>query len=133
MALSTVELGSFANGSTGDTTVDLNGSETPKLIEFWVGPRTGTTETTNISSFGVVDITNGNATWQSNYTDGTGSQTKAGVGSSTASSCLQHYTRVSGTLTKIIDLEFVSATSGAFTLNILTANVNYSIFFRAYG
>lgn len=128
-----VELGSFTEGTTGNATLNLNGVETPTLIEFWVGPRTSTTETTNLSSFGVVDITNGNATWQSNYTDGTGSQTKNGVGGSTTSSCLQHYARVSGTLTKIIDLKFVSATSGSFVVNVVTANVNYTIYCRIYG
>lgn len=60
------ELGSFANGSTGNTTLSLSGSFTPTYIEFWCGPRTGTNETYNMSSFGTVDIANGNATWQAN-------------------------------------------------------------------
>lgn len=131
--MSVMELGSFANGSTGNTTLTLNGTEIPAYVDFWVGPRSGTTETSNLRSFGAVDITNGNATWQSNFTDGTGSQTKNGSGGSTTSSCLQHWNRVAGTLTKIIDIKFVSAASGSLTLNIVTANASYSIFLRVYG
>lgn len=131
--MAVMELGSFANGTTGNTTLTLSGAETPTYVDFWVGPRTSTTETVNMHSFGAVDITNGNATWQSNFTDGTGSQTKNGVGGSTTSSCLQHYNRSAGVITKILDIKFVSAASGSLTLNLVTANVNYSIFFRVYG
>lgn len=133
MANPVMELGSFANGTTGNTTLLLNGTEVPTYIDFWVGPRTGTTETANMYSVGAVDITNGNATWQSNFTDGTSSQTKNGVGGSTTSSCLQHYARVAGTLTKVIDIKFVSVAAGQITLNLVTANANYSVFLRAYG
>lgn len=128
-----VELTSTTPNPAGNKTINLSGTETPSYIRCWVGPRTGTTETTNLVSFGAVDITNGNATWQSNYGDSTGFQTKNGVGASTTSSMLQHWARVTGTLTKIIDIEFVSAASGAFTVNVVTNNVNYTVYFEVFG
>lgn len=127
-----VERGSFLATPSGNNTFSLNGAFTPTFIDFWVGPRDATTESVNMASFGNVDITNDNATWQSNFTDGTGSQTKAGKGTSTGSSCLQHYNRVSGTITKILDLTFVSAGAGTFTVNLGTANGSYRIYFKAY-
>lgn len=131
--MAVMELTSFTPSPSGNTTINLSGSETPTYMDLWVGSRTGTTETANLGSFGCVDITNGNATWQSNFTDSSGSQTKNGVGSSTGSSCLQHYARVSGTITKVVDIKFVSATSGAFTVDIVTANANYTVYCRVYG
>lgn len=131
--MAVMELGSFTNGSTGNHAISLNGLETPTYIDFWVGPRTGTTETANMHSFGAVDITNSNAMFQTNFTDGTSSQTKNGSGSSTGSSCLQHYARVAGVLTKVIDMTFVSVASGTFTINLTTANANYAIYCRIYG
>lgn len=128
----TVELGSFTPGSTGNTTLNLNGTETPILIEFWVGPRTNTTETTVIKSTGVVDITNDEATWMSIFSDSTSKQTKADAGDSTTS-CLQHYARVSGTITKVLDITYVSCASGQFTVDVGTSNSNYRIYFKAYG
>lgn len=128
-----MELTSFVPNPSGNNTFNLNGLETPAYIDFWIGPRNSTTETVNMHSFGAVDITNGNATWQSNYTDGTGSQTKNGVGGSTTSSCLQHYTRVSGTITKVVDIKFVSAASGQFVINVVTASSSYTVYARIYG
>lgn len=130
--MAVMELGSFATGVTGNQAITLNGTETPTYIEFWTGPPSGSS-TANLASFGCVDITNGNATFQSNYTDSTGSQTKSGVGSSTGSSCIQHYNRVSGTLTKVVDWKFVSAASGTFTVNVVAGSSSYSIFFRVFG
>ena len=123
------ELGSFTPNPTGNTTLTLNGSFTPTWIDFWVGPRTGTTETVNMASFGCVDITNGNATWQSNFSGST-NQTKNGVGSSTGTSCLQHYNPAN---TKVIDIKFVSAASGQFVVDVVTANVNYTVYYRVEG
>lgn len=131
--MAVMELGSFTPTPTGNKTLNLAGTETPSYIDFWVGPRNATTETVDMVSIGSVDITNGNATWQSNYSDTTGQQTKNGFGSSTGSSCLQHYNRVAGTISKIIDLTFVSAASGAFTVNVGTANANYKVYCRVYG
>lgn len=131
--MAVMELGSFTPNPSGNQTLSLAGTEIPNYIDFWVGPRTGTTETANMSSFGSVDITNGNATWQSNFTDGTGSQTKNGVGGATTSSCLQHWVRSGGTLTKVIDIKFVSAASGQFTVNIVQNNASYTVYCRIYG
>lgn len=128
-----MELGSFSNGSTGNTTVSLNGSETPSFIEFWTGPRSGTTETSNISSFGSVDITNAVAAWQSNLADSTHFQTKGGAGASATTPCLTHYAIVSGAVTKVVEIKYVSCAAGSFTVNITTANSSYPIFMRVYG
>lgn len=125
-----VELGSFSPTPSGNTTLELNGSETPTFIEFWVGPRTGTTETTrDLASFGCVDITNEVVTWQSNYSDSTHFFTKNGVGDSTTP-CLQHYESGSS---KVIDIKFISATSGEFTVDVTTASSNYTVYFKVYG
>lgn len=131
--MAVMELGSFTATPSGNNTINLNGTETPTYIDFWIGPRSGTTETANLSSFGSVDITNGVATFQSNFTDGTGSQTKNGSGTSTGSSCLQHYARSGGVITKVVDIKFVSAASGQFTVNIVTPNANYAVFCRVFG
>lgn len=128
-----MELSSFTASPSGNNTLNLATSFTPTFIDFWVGPRNATTEVVNMASFGSVDITNGRAGWQSNFTDGTGSQTKAGSGTSTGSSCLQHYNRVSGTITKIIDMTFVSVAAGSYTVNLGTANGSYKIFARVFG
>lgn len=125
------ELGSTTPNPTGNVAMGTTGGGTPTGIEFWVGPRTGTTEAVNLDSFGYVDITNGLATWQSNFNDGT-RQCKNGAGTSTGSSCLQHYNKSAGVVTKIIDLKFVSAAAGQFTINVVTANVNYTVFYKVY-
>lgn len=121
------ELTSFSNGSTGNTTISLNGAGTPVYIEFWCGPRTGTTESYDMQSFGSVDIGNGVATWQSNVA-GSVSQTKNGAGSSTGSMCLTHYSIVGGAISKRIEVKFVSAAAGQFTVNLVTADSAYTIF-----
>lgn len=127
-----VELGSFTASPTGNKVLNLAGTQTPTYIKFWCGPRTGTTETYSMESMGVVDITNGNATWQSNVA-GTVSQTKNGVGGSTTSMCLTHYSIVAGAISKRIELKFVSAASGTFTVNIVTADANYTVYCEIYG
>lgn len=121
------ELTSFTPGSTGNTTISLNGAGTPTYIEFWCGPRTGTTETYSMSSKGSVDIGNGNATFQSNVA-GSVSQTINGAGGSTTSMCLTHYSIVGGAISKRIELKFVSAAAGQFTINRVTADANYTVF-----
>lgn len=127
-----VELTSFTPTPSGNNTFLLSGTETPSFIDFWIGPRTGTTETYSLSSFGSVDITNGIATWQSNVAGST-SQTKNGAGSSSTTPCLTHYALVSGTLTKVVELKFVSAASGQFEVNFTTASSSYVVYARVYG
>lgn len=122
------ELTSTTPNPVGNTTLVLLGAGVPTGFDIWVGPRTGTTETVNMSSFGYCDIANGNSTWQSNF-GGTTHQTKNGVGGSTTTSCLQHY-NPSGT--KVIDIEFVSAAAGTLTLDIVKNNVNYTIYLKVY-
>lgn len=120
------ELGSFTPSPAGNKTLLLSGSFTPTYVEFWVGPRSGTTETSNLHSFGTVDITNGNSVAESNFTDGTGSQTKG-----TSASCIFHYNRVAGAITKVIDITYVSNAAGQLTVNIGTASTLYTVFFKA--
>lgn len=120
------EVGSVSSGTTGNHTVSLVGSFTPARIKFWAGARSGTTESSNLSSFGYVDVGNGISTCQTNFSGSIGHQTK-----NSNSSCLIHYANVSGTLTKVLDVTFVSSASGQFTINIGTANVNYPIYFEA--
>lgn len=123
--MAVMELGSFTNGSTGNTTLNLTGTFTPTYIDFWVGPRTNTTETKLMHSIGAVDITNGNQTALSTFANTSDFLTKA-----TSSSCITHYNPGN---TKIIDATFVSAAAGSFTINLTTANASYRVYFRAYG
>jgi hypothetical protein len=122
------ELGSTTCSPAGNNIIATSGAGTPTGIEFWLGPRAGTTETVSLDSFGYVDITNGTAAWQSNF-GGANHQTKNGSGTSTGSSCLQHY---NPTGTKVVDIKFVSAAAGTFTINFVTANANYVVFFKVY-
>jgi hypothetical protein len=131
--MAVMELGSFSNASTGNTTINLNGIETPTYIDFWCGPRSGTTESASLYSIGAVDITNGNATYLSTLADDTHNQTKSGTGTSTGSSCLVHYAVVAGVITKVVEIKFVSAASGSFVVNYLTASSVYDVFCRVYG
>src|SRR4029077_10387769 len=124
------ELGSFTPGSTGNKALSLaNGTGTPVYVELWCGPRTGTTETYDLISIGTIDIGNGNATWQSNVS-GSVSQTKNGVGGSTTSMCLTHYAIVAGAISKRIELKFVSVAAGTLTINVVTADANYTVYFK---
>lgn len=125
MALSQ-EVGSFAKGTTGNNTVNLNGAFTPSRIHLWVGPRSATTETSNLSSFGYIDVGQSISVCQSNFSGSIGHQTI-----SSTSKCLLHYANVAGVITKVLDLTYVSVAAGAFTVNFGTANANYSIFFEA--
>lgn len=127
-----VELGSFTPSPAGNKTININGTQTPTYIRFWVGPRSGTTETYDMVSIGAVDITNGNATWQSNVA-GSVSQTKNGVGGSTTSMCLTHYSIVAGAISKRIELKFVSAASGQFVINVVTADAGYTVYCEVFG
>lgn len=123
------ELGSFTPNPTGNKTLSLNGAGTPTYIEFWCGPRSGTTESYSLKSTGTVDIGNGNATWES-HVEGSVGQTKDGVGGSTTSMCLTHYSIVSGAISKRVEIKFVSAAAGQFTVNVVTADVNYTVYFK---
>lgn len=123
------ELGSTTASPAGNNTINLNGAGTPTYIEFWCGPRTGTTESYSMSSKGTVDIGNAIATWQSNVAGSVG-QTKNGSGTSTGSMCLIHYSIVGGAISKRVEIKFVSAAAGQFTINIVTADSNYVVFFK---
>lgn len=133
--MAVMELGSVSYGTTGNKSITLNGSETPSYVDFWVGPPSGTS-TANMESIGALDVTNAIVTWQSNYTDGTGSQTKSGAGTSTTTPCVQHWNRIGGVLTKVVDWTFVSVAAGTLTINVnsvVASSSNYSVYFRIYG
>lgn len=125
MALS-IEVGSFSNGTTGNHAISMAGVFTPTRFHFWAGARNATTETNHMYSFGYVDVGNGISTCQSTFGGSIGFQTK-----NSNSSALIHYANVSGVLTKVLDMTFVSAGAGTFTINLGTANANYPIYFEA--
>lgn len=130
--MAVLELTSFSNGTTGNTTVNFTGTETPQFIDFWVGPRSGTTEAAALRSTGSVDITQSIATWQSDLADATHFQTKSGAGAATGV-CLTHYAIVAGVITKVIEMKYVSCAAGSFTVNLTTANSSYPIYARVHG
>lgn len=124
------ELGSFTPSPTGNTDLLTTSASTPVYIEFWVGNRSSTTETTrSLRSTGEVDIANGNATWLSNYSDSTHFFTDGATGASSSTPCLRHYEAASS---KKIELKFVSAGAGTFRVNVVTASSSYDVKFRVY-
>lgn len=108
--------------SAGNHALSLSGTFTPSTVMLWCGPRSGTTETIDLSSLGAIDIPNGNNVGQSNISDATSKQTKA------SNTDWTHYNRVAGVLTKIIAITGVSATAGTVTLNVGTANTGYTVY-----
>ena len=123
------ELGSFSNGTTGNTTISLNGAGTPVFLEFWAGARSSTTESSDIHSVGFVDIGNAVAAWQSNLAADTLNQTKDGAGASTGV-CFTHYAVVTGAISKRVEFKFVSVAAGQFTVNLTAADANYPIYYK---
>lgn len=128
-----MELGSFTPNPSGNNIFSISTATTPYWIDFWVGARTGTTETVSMASFGAVDITNNVATYQTNYADPSGiMQTKNVAGTSTGASCLQHFAVSGGVISKRIELKYVSCASGQFTINVMTASSSYTVYFRVF-
>lgn len=106
------EVFAYTISSTGNHTILLNGSFTPKELHHELGPRTSTTETDIRRSSGFTDFTNSFAIAITN-----GSRTIEST-----SYCVMHY---QGT-TKQISATPVSAGAGQFVLNWDTVNSAYS-------
>lgn len=120
------EVGSFTvPGSTGNTTIVLDGSFTPALIEFDAGPRTSTNETDVRRSSGWTDGSRQRAV--SIYADGTVKGTRQ-----SNSYSIMHWVNVSGTLTKKFSASIVSMTSGEFVLNFDVVDNTYQVYFKAF-
>lgn len=125
------EVGSFAVGANGTTTLSLNGSFTPQLIELDIGPRFNTTETVLERSSGWHDLVNATKAVVNIYHDNTlGDRT-----SETTASSITHWINVSGTYTKIIDGTISNPQPGSFDYTPATGffNSNYKIRFKVWG
>lgn len=118
------EIGSVAFSSTGNKTISLNGSFTPVLVEFEIGPRNGTNETDIRWSRGCADGTN-------QYAQSIFNATNDGTREST-SKCIMHYIDSGGATLKVQG-SWVSFGLGTITINMDTVDVNYSIRFKAFG
>ena len=119
------EAGSFSAGTTGNKTISLNGSFTPTLIKFWVGPRNATNETDVRFSTGTYDNVNG-----INYAISTFNGSNKGT-RATTSKCIMHYIDSGGATLKVQG-SGVSCGSGQFVVNMDTVDANYPIYFEAY-
>lgn len=108
--------------SAGNHALSLSGNFVTSTVLLWCGPRSGTTETINLSSVGAIDIVNTVSVGQSNFDDATGKQTKS------SNTEWTHYNRVSGTLTKKIAITGVSSSAGTVTLNVGTADTGYTVY-----
>lgn len=117
------EIGSFSKSTAGNATVLLSSGSTPTAIEFWVGNRASTNETDIRYSEGCADGTNNVAT---SFFAGTNKGTR-----SSTSKCIMHYIDSAGATLKVQG-SWVSFGAGQFVVNIDTADVNYSIYFKAH-
>lgn len=118
------ERGSFSVNTPGSATVLLSDATLiPSTILFWVGARSGTTESVGLTSVGMTDKTR--HMWMSQIGS---SFTKNDTGKP-----LTHYALVGGVATKVIEANYTSAFAGQFTLNFTTTNVNYPIYFLVLG
>lgn len=120
-----VELGSYSTGSTGNTTVLLNGSFTPSVVWFWIGARSGTNETDIRLAVGSADFANGNDTAMSTF-NGTNKGTRPST-----TKCVRHYIDSAGATLKLEGNQ-VSSASGQFVINMTTVDSNYPIYFIAF-
>lgn len=109
----------FTINATGNRTIILNGSFTPKELEFEIGPRTGTNETDIRKSTGFTDTVNSYAIALTN-----GSTTREST-----TYCIMHY---QGT-TKKFSASFVSVGAGQFVLNFDVVDATYTIRGKARG
>ena len=122
--------GTFSQGSTGNAS--LTGlTFLPKYLRFTISGRFGTTETVVQFSTGNTDGTNQSA--HSIFQDTTSSRSKAYT-----NRCVNHFQRVSGSITEKLVATFVSfdnngGGSYGFTLNFTAADSNYQIHFEAFG
>jgi len=128
--MSNFEVGSFSVGANGTTTLSLNGSFTPQLIEFDIGPRFNTTETLITRSSGWHDLVNGTKASISVFDDNTIRRTIE-----TTASSITHYKNVGGTFTKIIDGTVSNPQPGSFDYTPATGffDPNYKIRFKVFG
>lgn len=121
------EIGSFGVLATGNSTINLaNGSFTPSIINFQVGPRNSTVEGHAALSVGSTDGTN-----QFCISTYAGSSTEQTVANTTH--CMYHYRSVSGTMTLVLSFSIVSISAGQFVINVDTkhSGSNYTVYFEA--
>lgn len=110
--------GGFTISNTGNqsyTGVGFQGND----IQFTVGGKSGNSAVTQMM-VGNADGTRQNCV--SVFGDATGHKSTR-----TNSVCISHYERVSGTITEVLRASLVSFNADGFTLNVTTANVNYSV------
>jgi hypothetical protein len=122
-------IGSFSEGSTVNHSV-TGLSFLPTGVRFQIGGRSGTNETRVQHSVGNMD--GANQTCVSIFQDSTGSKTKTYT-----NRCINHFERVSGTITEKIIATFVSFNNDGggvygFTVNFTAADSNYPILFEAF-
>lgn len=121
------ETSSTSFGSTGSATIGVNLGFDPKYIIFRAGKKSGT-DNANHLSVGASDGLNQYAI--SNFSDGTSSKTDR-----VTNRVVKVYERVAGTLTSVLEVQFTSMNvgTGDFTVNVVTANSNYTIDMDIFG
>lgn len=124
-----VERGSFSHGSANTATILLaDSSFVIQEISFFTRSA-GATDTVNHDCDGFMTATQQQAL--SNFSDSTGH--KSAVSNS---KCISHYSRVSGTITEVINAVRPAnpfATAGQFDVTFNTATAGTTIYFIARG
>lgn len=122
-------IGSFSHGSNNNAAI-TGIPFLPTLVEFHIGGRSGTNETRIQRSDGNMD--GANQTCISIFHDSSGSRTRTYT-----NRCINHFERVSGTITEKIVATFVSFDNNGggvygFTVNFTASDSNYPITFVAF-
>lgn len=102
-------------GSQSYTGVGFQGND----LQLTVGGKSGSSTVTQFC-IGNADGTRQN--YVASFGDGTGHKSTR-----SNSFCILHYERVSGTITEVLKASFTSFDADGFTLNVTTANANYSV------
>lgn len=115
---------SIAVGTTGTGVTFTGFGFRPTHLTFRIGAKNGSSAA-NQFCYGTVDET-GWMTYTSQFSDGSGHQSKAGT-----NKCFVHYERVSGTITKVLEASFNSFTNDGFKLNVTISSPYYEVFVEA--
>ncbi len=102
-------------GSQSYTGVGFQGND----LQLTAGAKGGSASV-NQFSIGNADGTRQN--FVATYSDSTGHKSLR-----SNNACIVHYERVSGTITEVLRASFTSFDADGFTLNVTTANANYTV------
>lgn len=115
--------GTIAHSTTGIKIIPIGFQ--PAGMRITVGQKVGVNDITNHKSVGITDGMN--QFFDSNYSDGSGHQTK-----SDSTKLVSHYERVNGSLNEVLAVTFNSFTATAVKYNVTIANANYNLLIEVW-